>query len=149
MLLHFYFIFPNDSRVWDCYTWESERWTVLDGRVQTACWSNCGTTLLFATSTEAIIYGLLIKIDQIFTSNVETSLTQAIPMIDTTKLDIDGVIIGGLIQCMESDPKGKHLAVLFQDTNCIVIFNIVRQPTLQIIPRWVNSVIIFFKYHTN
>lgn len=108
---------------------------MLDGRVQTACWSNCGTNLLFATSTEAIIYGLIIKTDQIFTSNAETSSSQAIPLIDTTKIDIDGVVVGGLIQCMESDPKGKHLAVLFQDTNCVAIFSIVRQPILQVIPR--------------
>ncbi|XP_018577901.1 aladin [Anoplophora glabripennis] len=121
-------------RVWDCYTWECERWTVLDGRVQTACWSSCGTNLLFATSTETVIYGLIIKTDQIFTSNTETSSSQAIPLIDTSKIDIEGIVVGGLIQCMESDPKGKHLAVLFQDTNCVAVFNIVRQPMLQIIP---------------
>lgn len=125
----------NYFRAWNCYTWESEKWTVLDGRIQTACWSNCGTTLLFATSSETIIYGLLIKTDKIFTANVETSSRHAMPIVDTAKINIDGFIIGGLIQYMESDPKGKHLAVLFQDTNCVAVFNIVRQPTFQIIPR--------------
>ncbi|KAJ8956838.1 hypothetical protein NQ318_014252 [Aromia moschata] len=120
-------------RVWDCRTWENERWSVLDGRVQSACWSNCGTTLLFATNIEPIIYGVIVKNDLIFSSDVETSSTQAIPLFDATKIDIDGVLVGGPVQCMESDPKGKHLAVLFQDTSCVAVFNIVREPGLQLI----------------
>lgn len=120
-------------RVWDCRNWECERWTVLNGRVQSACWSNCGTTLLFATDTETIIYGVIVKHDLIFTSDSDTSSNQALPIFDISKVDIDGVIVGGIVQCMESDPKGKLLAVMFQDTDCIAVFNIVRQHGLQLI----------------
>lgn len=125
------------SRVWDCRNWECERWTVLSGRVQTACWANSGTTLIFATTTETIIYAVIVKSDVIFTSDTEGSATQAVPLIDVSKVDIDGVIVGGLIQCMESDPKGKHVAVLFQETDCVAIFRIIRQPGLQLIARYV------------
>ncbi|XP_072393404.1 aladin-like isoform X1 [Diabrotica undecimpunctata] len=120
-------------RVWDCRNWECERWTVLSGRVQSACWSNCGTTLLFATNTETIIYGVIVKHDLIFTSDADTSSNQALPMFDTTKVDIDGVIVGGLIQSMESDPTGKYLAVSFQDTDSVAIFSIIRQHGLQLV----------------
>lgn len=56
-------------RVWDYRNWECERWTVLSGRVQSACWSNCGTTLLFATNTEPIIYGVIVKSDLVFAND--------------------------------------------------------------------------------
>lgn len=122
-------------RVWDCRTWENERWTVLGSRVQTACWTNCGTTLVFATTVEPIIYAVIVKNDLVFTSDSDSSSNQAIPLFDVTKIDIEGVMVGGLIQSMESDPKGRHIAVLFQETNCVAIFKIVRQPSLQIIAR--------------
>jgi aladin len=121
-------------RIWDCQHWESDRWTVLSGRVQAACWSNCGTNLLFATNTEPIIYGLTIKSDQIFTSNVDTSINHAVPLFDLTKLDLEGTAVGGTVQCMETDPKGNHLAIFFKETNCIAVFNVAKMPVLQLIP---------------
>ncbi|XP_066141580.1 aladin-like isoform X1 [Euwallacea fornicatus] len=121
-------------RVWDYRNWECERWTVPSGRVQSACWSNCGTTLLFATNTEPIIYGVIVKSDLVFTSDNESSSNQAIPIFDVTKVDLNGLMVGGLVHCMETDPKGKHLAIMFQDTNTIAVFNIVKQPTLQLLP---------------
>ncbi|KAL1490423.1 hypothetical protein ABEB36_013122 [Hypothenemus hampei] len=121
-------------RVWDYRNWECERWTVLSGRVQAACWSNCKTTLLFATTTEPTIYGVIVKSDLIFTNDLESSSNQALPMFDVSKMDVNGITIGGLIQCIESDPKGKHLAVMFTDTNAIAVFSVVRLPTLQLIP---------------
>ncbi|KAG5893708.1 hypothetical protein JTB14_017815 [Gonioctena quinquepunctata] len=120
-------------RVWDCRNWECERWTILNGRVQSACWSNCGDTLLFASNTEPVIYGVIVKNDLVFKSDSDGTSTQALPIFDVSKMDIDGFVVGGLVQCMESDPKGKHLAVLFQDSNAVAIFNIVRQPGLQLI----------------
>lgn len=107
----------------------------MDGRVQTACWTNCGTTLIFSTSAEPIIYAVIVKTDLVFTSDSENSSNQAIPLFDVTKVDIDGVMVGGLIQSIESDPKGRHIAVLFQETDCIAVFNIVSQPGLQLIAR--------------
>lgn len=58
-------------------------------------------------------------------------------MFDLTKTELEGNMMGGLIQCMETDPKGKHLAVMFQDTSSIAVFSIVRQPNLQLIPGYV------------
>lgn len=124
-------------RVWDCQTWESEKWTVLSGRVQTACWTNCGTHLLFATSTEPLIYALRVKSGVVFTSDVESSNDQAIPLFDLTKIEIDGVCIGGLVQSMEIDPKGNNLAVLFQNTNVVALFNIARKHNIELIARFV------------
>lgn len=54
-------------------------------------------------------------------------------MFDVTKTDLNGIMVGGLIQCMETDSKGKYLAVMFQDTSTIALFSIVRQPTLQLL----------------
>lgn len=122
-------------RVWDCRNWECEKWTNLVGRIQTATWVDRGTTLIFATNTETVIYAVIVKNDLIFTTDSDSSATQALPLIDVSKVDIDGVIVGGLVQCMESDPKGKHVAILFQETDCIAIFRVIRQPKLQLIAR--------------
>lgn len=77
------------------------------------------------------------KNDLIFTSDSDSSATQAVPLMDISKVDIDGVIVGGLVQCMESDPKGKHVAVMFQETDCIAIFRVIRQPGLQLMARYI------------
>lgn len=124
-------------RVWDSRNWECERWTVLSGRIQSACWANAGTTLIFATTTEPIIYAVVVKNDLIFTSDSDSSATQALPLMNVSKVDIDGVVVGGLVQCIESDPNGKHVAILFQETDCIAIFRVIRQPGLQLIARYV------------
>lgn len=100
---------------------------MLTGRVQTACWTNCSTNLLFATTTESIIYRLVAKTDQIFTSDTEESSKQAQPLYDVSKVDIDGVMVGGLVHSMEMDPKGKHLAVFYKDSNCVTLFNVIKQ----------------------
>lgn len=60
---------------------------------------------------------------------------------DVSKVDIDGVVIGGIVQSMESDPKGKHVAVLFYETDCIAICRVIRHPGLQLIARYVIQLI--------
>ncbi|RZC34365.1 aladin [Asbolus verrucosus] len=112
----------------------SHRGNILASRVQAACWSNCGTNLLFATNTDPVIYGLTIKSDQVFTSTVDTSINHATPLFDLTKLDLEGIAVGGIVQSMETDPKGNHLAVFFKTTNCVALFNVTRLPILQLIP---------------
>ncbi|XP_050309665.1 aladin-like [Anthonomus grandis grandis] len=121
-------------RVWDYRNWECERWTVPSGRVQSACWSNCGTTLLFATNVDTMIYGVIVKSGTVFANNADSSSNQALPIFDVSKRDLEGVMVGGLVQCMETDPKGKHLAIMFKDTSTIAVFGIIRQPTLRLIP---------------
>ena len=51
--------------------WTNERWNVLSGYVNSACWSADGTTLLFTTSTECQIFCLK------FLPNVVESLKTA------------------------------------------------------------------------
>lgn len=121
-------------RIWDCQHWESDRWTVLSGRVQAACWSNCGTSLLFATNTEPLIYGLTIKAVEVFTKTDTSSMDKALPLFDLSRTDLNGTAVGGIVQSMETDPKGNHLAVSFKETNNITLFNVTTFPRLQLIP---------------
>ncbi|EFA03757.2 aladin [Tribolium castaneum] len=121
-------------RIWDCQHWENERWTVPSGRVQAACWTSCGTSLLFATSTEPVIYGLNMKSDHVFSSNSESSIDHAVPLFDLSKIDLEGIAVGGIVQSMEADPKGNHLAVFFKDTSCVALFSVIKSPLLQLIP---------------
>lgn len=97
--------------------------------------------MIFATNTESIIYGVQVKNDLIFASDTDSSATQAVTLMDVSKVDLDGVVVGGIVQCMESDPKGKHVAVLFQETDCIAIFRVIRHPALQLIARYVIQII--------
>ncbi|CAH0558280.1 unnamed protein product [Brassicogethes aeneus] len=121
-------------RVWDCRNWECERWTVLSGRVQSGCWADNGNSLLFATNNDPVIYSVIVKSDLIFAKDVENASNKAAAIFDVAKVDIDGVMVGGLVQSMESDPKGRQLAVIYQETNCVTVFNVVRQAGLQLIP---------------
>lgn len=122
-------------RIWDSQYWDNDRWTVLSGRVQAACWTNCGTHLLFATSTELVIYGLTVRAKQIFNTKSDSSIDHAVPLIYLTKIDLGGTPVGGIVQSMEIDPTGNHLAVFFKDSNCVAVFCVTSDPILQLIPR--------------
>lgn len=104
----------------------------MSGRVQTGCW--CDGVLLFATSTEPIIYGAIVRNELVFTSQSPSSSNQALPIFDVSKVDLNGVVTGGLVRTLETDPKGQYLAVMFQDCDMIAVFNIITRPTLQLIP---------------
>ncbi|KRT78158.1 translation initiation factor eIF2A [Oryctes borbonicus] len=124
-------------RVWECQTWKAERWNVLTDRVQAASWSPCGSTLLFSTTQEPIIYALsFIKSDFIFAHDFSSSPNAAIPLYDVSKVDIEGIIIGGIIQNMDWDPAGNHLAVIFADTSYVAVFSVILDPVLQLNPRY-------------
>lgn len=123
-------------RVWDCQNWHVERWTVQTGKVQSACWSSSGSFLLFATDQEPMIYGLTFaKSDIIFLSKADNTPNLAVPLFDVTRIDLDGVMVGGIIQTMDMDPKENYLAVLFQHSNCIAVFNVIKQPVLRLTAR--------------
>ncbi|XP_022916047.1 aladin-like [Onthophagus taurus] len=120
-------------RVWETFKWQSEKWNTLSGRVQTACWSPCGQIILFATTEESVIYALSFsQTELIFTKDTNTSPNIAIPLFDVTEVDLDGIVVGGLIQSMDWDPTGNHLAVLFRDSNYVTIFTITFLPAVQI-----------------
>ena len=70
-------------RLWTTKDWQPERWTVLHGHINNACWSPCGTSLLFTTSEDAQIFCLR------FTVSVENELESsgaAIPIMDLSKV---------------------------------------------------------------
>ncbi|XP_018333374.1 aladin-like isoform X2 [Agrilus planipennis] len=118
-------------RVWDCLLWESELWEINSGEIAAACWSPCGSVLLFATSEEPFIYYLSSTRASAFNTK-STGPNEAIPIVDCSKIERNGTIVGGLVKDMEWDPEGRHVAVLFQNTNYVAIFRTKVHPVLQI-----------------
>jgi len=43
-------------RIWETRTWSAEIWDVMDGHIQAAAWSPCGTKAIFADSAHPILY---------------------------------------------------------------------------------------------
>lgn len=114
----------------------AERWQTMTGRVQSACWSPCGTTLLFATSEETIVYALAFNsTGTVFTHNSNASPQVAVPVLDVSKLELpNGNVVGGLVQAMDWEKNGRHFAILFKDTNYVAIFTTTVFPVLHISP---------------
>ncbi|KAK6629857.1 hypothetical protein RUM43_003678 [Polyplax serrata] len=109
-------------RVWKTEKWIPERWTVVSGRVQTACWSPCGSVILFATTEEPLIYALPFDaVGSVFQSD---DLSNANPVIDLTPIDasVNEGRIGGLVTSMCWDNTGHHLAVMFKESSVIAVF---------------------------
>ncbi|CAH2011328.1 unnamed protein product [Acanthoscelides obtectus] len=122
-------------RIWDCRTWDCERWSLPSmGRIQSACWAADGSVLLFAAEGDTVLYGAVIDCDIAFVSNGESLEKQACPLFDMSRVDVEGIPLGGPIRQIEADPKGRHVAVLFQDTDCIAVFGVVKRPQLALIP---------------
>lgn len=125
-------------RVFNCKNWNPERWTVQSGRVQAACWSNTSDVLVFATTDEPVLYGLTFQtVDTVFMSHSESAANLSVPLYDLSRVDLDGIIVGGLVQAIDIDPKDRHLAVTFRDSNCVAIFTVGSQPFMQLIPKLV------------
>ena len=76
------------NRVWNTDQWIPERWTIASGHVQAACWSPCGSVLLFATSEEPIIYSLTFcQRDTVFQHD-DASKT-ALCVVDLTEVEVN------------------------------------------------------------
>lgn len=61
-------------------------WSLQSGRVIAACWSNCSSALLFATSTEPVIYALTFgPVATVFNSENTRSATA---IIDVTAITL-------------------------------------------------------------
>lgn len=71
----------------------------------------------------------------VFISKADTSPNLAVSLFDLTRVDLDGVIVGGIVQTMDIDPKENYLAVLFQHSNCIAVFNVIKEPVLRLTAR--------------
>lgn len=122
-------------RVWECKSWTAERWHIDSGYVQTACWSPCSSVLLFITSSEPFIYSLsFVSYDRVFRNESNNSPNLAERIYDLTKIEIDGVLVGGDARDMQWDPRGNHLAILFNSTNCVALFVVSVQPRLHLLP---------------
>lgn len=119
--------------------WTAERWQTMTGRIQSAVWSPCGSILLFVTVEETVLYALSFKTGSaIFTRDSNASPQVAVPVLDLSKIELPNQnVTGGLVQALEWDPKGRHLAILFRDTNYITIFTTTVCPALQLSPWYV------------
>ena len=71
-----------------------------------------------------------------FASDSLNSPNQAVPLLDTAMLDVDGNVVGGLIKDIQWDIGGLHVAVLFEDSNYVAVFIAITTPTLQLNPRY-------------
>lgn len=122
--------------MWECKQWTAERWNTTQGRVQSACWSPCASILLFVTSEETILYSLSSKLNSaVFAHNASLSPDMATPVLDLSRIELpNGQIIGGLVQAMDWDKKGRHLAMLFKDTNVVAVFTTSVLPVLHVTP---------------
>lgn len=121
-------------RVWDTDRWLPERWTVVSGHVQAACWSPCGSVVLFATSEEPIVYSLTFsKLDTVF--QLDEASKTALPVVDLTEVEFnEGERVGGIVTSLAWDTRGQRLAVLFKKTDLVAIFSTEIRAVLQVSP---------------
>ncbi len=61
-------------RIWETRRWSAEDWDVLDGHVQSAVWSPCGTKLIFADSGQPTLYSLSVDSMPPFGQKLHTTL---------------------------------------------------------------------------
>merc|ERR1719188_1513674 len=103
-------------RVWGTrQQWSHERWNVLQGHVQTACWSPCSSVLLFTTTEEPFLFALNFHSD-----NTEN----AVPVADLAHAIVgeDEEIAGGIVQSLRWDPSGSRVAATFVDSALVAVF---------------------------
>ncbi|XP_039287891.1 aladin [Nilaparvata lugens] len=112
-------------RVWSSWQqWVPERWSLASGHVVSACWSPCSSALLFVTSLEPTIYALTFgQIASVFTTEDRRG---AVRVADLTAISVPSgnrvVRVGGEVNQMVWDGRGRHLAVTFHDSDLIAVF---------------------------
>lgn len=121
-------------RVWNAETWQSDRWTIASGHVQSFQWSPCARFLLFVTSEDTLLYSLGFADELLFNENQQQVVPQqALPVADLSKIAIDNLEVGGITQQLAWN--GHYLAISFKNTNAIAIFQtVLRKHNLDIIP---------------
>lgn len=124
-------------RVWETMQWTCEKWADLNGTCSNACWSSCGSYLLFTVACEPIIYYVHFdsksNID-VGSNGVALKCADLSACVDTE----DENEIGGLITDMVWDPTNSRLAVTCQGPSSnqpyVVLFHTRIAPLLQLIP---------------
>lgn len=66
----------SSFRVWNCDNWNSDKWTIGAGHVQSFQWSPCAKFLLFVTSEESILYALGFADEGLFNEKNTQSIPQ-------------------------------------------------------------------------
>lgn len=109
----------------------------MSGRVQTACWSPCGSVVLFATTEEPLIYALPFDaVGSVFRSE---DLCNAGPVVDLSPVEVENAPegeerVGGLVASMAWDKRGHHLAVVFKESSVIAVFRTEIKTVFKITP---------------
>jgi len=125
----------NEFRVFETGGWESEKWRKLVGRVQTACWTPKGTTLLFALEGEAKIFSLQFTDSYLLDHPTVGGGQHASVAMDLTTTDVPTII-----HTIAMDPTGQRLAVLFskddpERRNKVELFSCSSQPVFSLSSR--------------
>jgi len=129
-------------RIWETMTWTSEKWEDLNGKCTSACWSSCGSFMLFSVSDEPVIY-----YTHFYTDNTTKTIDiggsgTALKCADVSKVSFPNgdseIQTGGLICDMAWDPTDSRLAVTFYDGDgCqpyIGLYHTRKMPNLHLIP---------------
>ena len=124
--------------------WTSEKWSDLEGKCTSACWSSCGSFLLFSVSEESVIYYTHFYSDTASSTIDIGGSGTALKCADVSKVvfptDDTNIEIGGLICDMAWDPTDSRLAVTFYDGTSgnrqpfIALYHTRKLPNLHLVP---------------
>ncbi|XP_045581683.1 aladin [Procambarus clarkii] len=135
---------PNSSRLFVAYSskimrvfetrsWTYEQWS-LESPVQSAVWSSLGHLLLFVTQDDPVLYYLgFIPGESVGGTQVAA---QVADLTQTLVADENGeeISVGGLVRQLTWDTRSERLAIVFRDTECVVLFHTHTHPTLHLAP---------------
>ncbi|XP_046650517.1 aladin-like [Daphnia pulicaria] len=117
----------NVFKIWETRTWSAEIWDVMDGHIQAAAWSPCGTKAIFADSVHPILY----CVDK---SSSTKAATVVADFTETQSLTEETERFGGLVQDLVWDSRGERLAVIFRTSDYVALFRTRYSPTLSLFP---------------
>lgn len=124
----------NVFRVFDCEKFNSDRWTISGGHIQSFQWSPCAKFLLFITSKDPVLYCLGFADEPLFNKNKE-DIHRALPVADLSKVTIEHNESGGGGIAQQLAWNGKYLAISFKESNQIAVFQTtIRQHQLLVLP---------------
>ncbi|XP_046448379.1 aladin-like [Daphnia pulex] len=99
----------------------------MDGHIQAAAWSPCGTKAIFADSVHLIL-------DCVGKSSSTKASTVVADFTETQSLTEETERFGGLVQDLVWDSRGERLVVIFRTTDYVALFRTLYSPTLSLFP---------------